>query len=136
MVFQNNRYEAKDRIFHLHDSAKHMVRQPTYFYLLFLRLLTNFSINLSIEKRQDLLSFFQWNIALSLWGFCFLCNNCQYVLYASERVSLWWSKRQVQLTSVQIRIKHTNNDWTKNKNPIAVMLCSFLKNKEDHVFSP
>ena len=41
----------------LYNSMKHVVGKLTYFYLLFLRPLTNVSINLSIEKRYELLLF-------------------------------------------------------------------------------
>ena len=78
------------------NSSKNMVRQLTYSYLLLLRPLTNFSINLSMEKRHDPLSFFSMEHSIIAMWFLFFSNNCQYVLHVSERVSLWWSKRQVQ----------------------------------------
>ena len=54
------------------DRVKHMVRQPTYFYLLLLRPLTNFSINLFMERIHDPLSSFLMEhsiIAMGLWFF-------------------------------------------------------------------
>ena len=56
-----------------------MVRQLTYSYLLLLCLLTNFSINFSIEKRYNPLLFFSKEhsiIAIGLWFFVQLLPVC------------------------------------------------------------
>ena len=111
------------------DYVKHMARYPTYSYLLLLRSLTNFSINLYMERRRDLLYFFKKEHSITAMGLSFFVQSLPVCLDVFERLSFGPIVWTITTTRVQTRTKHTGNYWTKNKNPIAIMLCSIEKNE-------
>ena len=129
---------------------------PLSLRILYLPWLSRTNNLLGCIKNQDCYSFIQFHLELSLSLVQFHCMGLKFVwllhiweaMAKQALVSYRWNWTTInpwlmfctnlnasrldmlfRLSHVQIRAIHTDNDRTKNKNPIAIMLWSIEKNE-------